>query len=173
MAYKTLLIPASLYYKNSRPLIPAYLFITGKVILSWMLRHRDTQQCSAACAVNAPAAPLPDGATHSRAASLQSQWLTLDVGTTMRIGNARAASPALVPTSFIFLCAQAIPAGWVLWDPLCLVKSFLCPFWWGPFLSWGFHSLGYNLQSLQFLEALAEVQVCLTLNCLSTDCIPA
>lgn len=152
MASKTLLIPASLCSKNSRPLIPAYLFFPGKVFLSWILRHQDMQHCSAACAANAPTAPLPDGgrppegATHSRAGSPQSQWLSLDVGTTMRIGNAQLVSPALVPTSFKFLCAQAIP-GWVLWDPLCLVKSFLCPFWWGPFLSWGFHSLGCNLSS--------------------------
>lgn len=57
---ENLLIQAGLCSKNSRPLTPAYLFITGEVFLSWILSHQDTQrrapQCSL-CTRNAPASP--------------------------------------------------------------------------------------------------------------------
>lgn len=100
---ENLLIQAGLCSKNSRPLTPAYLFITGKVFLSWILSHRDMQrrapQCSVCCKCTRRSSSLMERDLQkepptSGAASHRWQWLSLNVGPTSRISDAWSASPA-------------------------------------------------------------------------------
>lgn len=116
--------------KAAAPL-PAYLFITREVFLSWIFIHWGWV-CYKYTRRSFMERALQEKPPTSRATSHWWWWISWDMDPSPGRGDAWWAS-VQVPTSFRLGFSQDTPAGAL--GPSGSLKIFLCSLWWGPSFS--------------------------------------